>query len=118
MIAVVTILVAFPCGFLIRNRLAASTTYAIAYLWAFVFQTLYLTLDALDGGANPAFEPGTFPLSYGLVTLAIFIAGFGLVQLGHRFGRHRRGRRGPDARSTATVAEPGTDSSAPAHLTA
>jgi len=37
MIAVVTILIAFPTGFFLRSRLAANTAYAIAYLWAFVF---------------------------------------------------------------------------------
>ncbi len=32
MIAVVTILVVLPCGFFFRSRLAANTTYAVAYL--------------------------------------------------------------------------------------
>ena len=48
MIAVVTLLVAFPAGYFFGSRLAANTTYAVAYLWAFVFQTLYLVLDALE----------------------------------------------------------------------
>jgi len=88
-IALVTLLLAFPAGRFLPSRLAASTAYAIAYLWAFVFQTLYLLLDSLGGGAEPAFEVGEFPLSYGVVTLAIFLAGFGLVELGAR----RRNRR-------------------------
>ena len=100
MIAVVTLLAAFPLGFLFSSRLAANTTYAVAYLWAFTFQTLYLLLDSLDGGSNPAFVTDTFPLSYGLVTLAIFGVGFGLVQLGH-WVRARRQRRMP-ASSLAT----------------
>jgi hypothetical protein len=86
MIAVVTLLLAVPLGYLVRSRLAASTAYAIAYLWAFVFQTLYLLLDSLGGGSGgsaPAFEAGDFPWQYGVVTLAIFAAGFGLVNLGH-----------------------------------
>jgi hypothetical protein len=83
MIAVITLLLAFPAGYLLRSRLAANVTYAIAYLWAFGFQTLYLLLDALGGGKNPAFEPGEFPLSYGVVTLVIFGVGFGLVWVGH-----------------------------------
>ena len=83
MIAVVTILLAFPLGYLVRSRLAASTAYAVAYLWAFVFQTLYLTLDSLGDSSNPAFEAGDFPWQYGVVTLAIFGVGFGLVNLGH-----------------------------------
>jgi hypothetical protein len=98
MIAVVTILSAFPLGYVLHSRLAANTAYAIAYLWAFVFQTLYLTLDMLGGGKNPAFDPGTFPLSYGLVAVAIFVVGFGLVNLGH----WARGRRQASSRSSRT----------------
>lgn len=89
MIAVVTILAAFPLGFLLTNRLAANVAYAVAYLWAFVFQSTYLMLNALGGGANPAFETGEFPWSYGLVTLAIFAVGFGLVHLGQRVSAAR-----------------------------
>lgn len=95
MIAVVTLLAAFPLGYLLRSHLAANTAYAIAYLWAFAFQTLYLLLDALDPGASaPAFEAGEFPLSYGAVTLGIFAVGFGLVALG-RYVAVRRGRTVP-----------------------
>ena len=93
MIAIVTILAAFPLGFLLRSRLAAATTYAVAYLWAFTFQTLYLLLDSLDGGAAPAFETGEFPVGYGVVTLAILLVGLGLVEVGHRVGARRRERR-------------------------
>jgi hypothetical protein len=94
MIAVVTILSAFALGYLMSSRLAANTTYAVAYLWAFTYQTLYLILDSFGGtSANPAFEPSSFPLSYGLVTLAIFAVGFGLVEAGHRFRIRRRSGR-------------------------
>ena len=91
MIAVVTILLAFPLGFFLRSHLAANTAYAIAYLWAFVYQGVYLLLDAMNGGRD-AFDPKEFPLSYGLVALAIFGVGFGLVALGHRVGSKRRTR--------------------------
>ena len=93
MIAAVTVLSAFALGYFFRSRLAAMTTYAVAYLWAFVFQTLFLLLDALGGGANPAFQPGEFPLSYGLVTLAILVVGFPLVEGGHRVAARRKGGR-------------------------
>ncbi len=96
MIAVVTILLAFPLGFRLASRPAARTAYAVAYLWAFTFQTLYLTLDALRPEVtNPAFEPGGFPLAYGLVALGIFLAGFGLVELGHLVARRRNAHRVP-----------------------
>ena len=91
MIAVVTILLAFPLGFFLRSHLAANTAYAIAYLWAFVYQGVYLLLDAMNGGRD-AFDPKEFPLSYGLVALAIFGVGFGLVALGHWVGSKRRTR--------------------------
>ena len=95
MIAVVTILAAFPLGYFLRSHLAANTAYAIAYLWAFVFQTLYLLLDALLPAASaPAFEVGEFPLSYGVFTLGVFAVGFGLVALG-RYVAVRRGRTVP-----------------------
>jgi hypothetical protein len=100
MIAIVTILLAFPLGFFLRSHLAANTAYAIAYLWAFVFQGIYLMLDMLDGGKNPAFEPDTFPASYGVVAASIFAVGFGLVALGRRVGRGRRVRRQESSRSS------------------
>jgi hypothetical protein len=91
MIAVITLLVAFPAGYFLSSRLAANTTYAIAYLWALVFQTLYLTLDSLSGtSTSPAFTTQEFPLSYGLVTLLIFGVGFGLVAAGHWLRSRRR----------------------------
>lgn len=97
MIAVVTVLCAFPLGFFMRSRLAAGTTYAVAYLWAFTFQTLYLQLDSLNSGKTlndePAFTADEFPWEYGVVTLAVFVAGFGLVNLGHWLGARRAARR-------------------------
>jgi hypothetical protein len=114
-IAVVTILCAFPLGYLLSNRLAAHTTYAISYLWAFVFQSVYLLLDSLNGGKDPAFETSTFPLSYGVVTLAVFTVGFGLVELGHRAGRGRRERRQASSRSPVSTGA-GTNTGAGARL--
>ncbi len=89
MIAVVTVLLAFPLGYLLRSHLAANVAYAIAYLWAFTFQSLYLTLSWV-GGDDSAFSKDGFPLSYGIVATVIFAVGFGLVALGHRVGTRRR----------------------------
>ena len=106
MIAVVTLLCAFPLGYLVRSRLAASTTYAVAYLWAFTFQTLYLMLDSLNAGRTlndePAFETGDFPWQYGVVTLLIFVVGFGLVNLGH-WVRQRRQASSVDGEAAASA---------------
>ena len=94
MIAVVTVLSAFALGFLMTSRVAANTTYAFAYLWAFTYQTLYLTIDSFSGTSdNPAFDPSDFPLAYGVVTLAIFLVGFALVEGGRRFRARRNSRR-------------------------
>ena len=90
MIAVVTILLAAPLGYLVRSRLVANTTYAVAYLWAFTFQTLYLLLDSLGGGSDPAFVTGHFPAAYGAVALTIFAVGFGLTEAAHRLAAWRR----------------------------
>jgi hypothetical protein len=118
MIAIVTILCAFPLGFFLRSRLAANTAYAIAYLWAFVFQGIYLMLDSLSNGKalndDPAFVADEFPWQYGVVPLLIFVAGFGLVSLGHRVGRGRRERRQASSRSALT----GTTASAASGNTA
>ena len=93
MIAIAVVLVAFPAGYLLRSHLAANVTYAIAYLWAFTYQGLYLT-RAWVGGDYSAFpkDSTAFPISYGLVTLGIFAVGFGLVALGHRVGARRAAR--------------------------
>lgn len=93
MIAAATILLAFPLGFVLRSHLAANMAYAVAYLWAFVFQGLYLTRMWV-GGDDSAFpkDPDTIPVSYGLVSAAIFAVGFGLVALGQRLGSRRRSR--------------------------
>ena len=111
MIALVTVLLAFPLGYLVRGRLAASTAYAVAYLWAFVFQSIYLLLDSLDGGANPAFEVGEFPWSYGAVTLAIFGVGFGLLNFGHWL-KARSSRTGTRASATKGNAAASANASA------
>ena len=85
MIAVVTLVLCVPLGWFARSRLVANTTYAVAYLWAFVYQTLYLSLDASSG----AFSTDEFPLPYGLMTAAVFAVGFGLIAGAHEVRRRR-----------------------------
>ena len=89
MIAIITVLFAFPLGYFLRSRLAAYLAYGLAYLWAFTFQTLYLLLDSMAQRDGAAFDTDSFPLSYGLVTLSIFAAGFAIVTLGHWLRRRR-----------------------------
>jgi hypothetical protein len=90
MIAAVTVLLALPLGYLLRSHLAANVGYAIAYLWAFSFQNVYLTRSWV-GGDESAFpkDPDTLPIEYGAVAAGIFAVGFGLVALGHRLAARR-----------------------------
>jgi hypothetical protein len=90
MIAIVTVLLALPLGYALRSHLAANVAYAIAYLWAFTFQGLYLTRMWV-GGDDSSFpkNPDTIPISYALISAAIFGVGFGLVALGHRLRARR-----------------------------
>lgn len=92
MIAIVTVLTAFPLGFFLRSRTSAVLAYVALYCWAFTFQSVYLMLYSLHGDANPAFTVGHYPLSYGVVTASIYAVGHGLVFLGHRVGAARRSR--------------------------
>jgi hypothetical protein len=89
-IAVVTILFALPLGYLVRNPVAAYVGYVAVYAWAFTYQGVYLMLSRVDGDYS-AFPRDGFPLSYGLVTLGVYVVGFGLVTMG-RWLRTRRTR--------------------------
>ena len=93
MIALVTLLVAFPAGYFLRSRVAANVAYVAAYSWAFSMQGIYLTRSWV-GGDDSAFpkDPDGFPVEYLGVSVAIYAVGFGLVALGHRVGSRRRAR--------------------------
>ncbi|TCC59525.1 hypothetical protein E0H73_23105 [Kribbella pittospori] len=101
MVAVVTILFAFPLGFFLRNRLAAYVAYIAIFAYSFTFQTLYL-LRAWVGDSTQAFpaDPETLPLGYLAVTGGIYVVGFLLVACGHHIGSKRR------SRSTAVDLDP------------
>lgn len=104
MIAIVTVLLAFVLGFTMTSWFAASVVYALAYLWAFTFQTLYLLLDSMAEGDAAAFPAGEFPLSYGLATLAVLGVGFALVAVGHWMATRRRGPKETGRESQTTPA--------------
>ena len=93
MVAIVTVLFAFPLGFFLRNRLAAYVAYIAIFAYSFTFQTLYL-MRAWVGGDHSAFsaDPEKLPLDYLAVTVSIYIVGFLLITLGHRLGSKRRSR--------------------------
>ena len=93
MIAIATVLFAFPLGFFLRNRLSAYVAYVAIFGYCFTFQTLYL-LRAWVGDSHKAFpaDPDTLPFAYFVVTAGIYVVGNLLVALGHRVGTKRRTR--------------------------
>jgi hypothetical protein len=90
---IVTLLVAFPLGYLIRQRLVAYLAFVAANSFLFTFQSTELTREWV-GGSSDAFpkDPQTIPWAYGLVNLAIYGLGFGLVTLGGIAATRRRTR--------------------------
>jgi hypothetical protein len=103
---IVMLLAPLPIGFFMRNRLAAFVTYIALHGFVFTFQTLNLIIEWV-GGSQEAFGPypkasSSNVFSYGVVNLAIFAIGLGLVYLGHRLGARRRARAaGPVALDSA-----------------
>lgn len=94
MIAIVA-LAAFPLGLLIRNRMAAYLVYAVAFGHVYTFQTANLVMEWSNGAtaAFPSSESqqqldGT--IGYFLFTTVVFVAGFGLLALGHWLRNRRR----------------------------
>ncbi|MFI0352271.1 hypothetical protein [Actinomadura sp. 9N407] len=95
MIAIVVIVLALPIGLLIRNRLGAYLAFAVIFAQVYTFQTGLLVMQWTNG-ADDAFPRSDSPelldgtIGYLLFTSVIYIAGFGLVTLGHWLrNRHR-----------------------------
>ena len=93
MIAVLTLLTAFPLGLLVRRRTVAYLAYGLAFAHVFTFQTLTLLLGWQTGDRS-AFGTGeSVPWDYLLVSSAIYAVGMGLVTLGAVLRARREGRR-------------------------
>jgi hypothetical protein len=98
-IALLTLLVAFPIGFLVRTRLAAYVAYGLAFAHVFTWQTASL-LMAWTNGDHSAFPANagegdsitTLPWGYLTFTSLVYAVGFGLVTLGHWLRARRSGR--------------------------
>lgn len=88
---IVAVLVPFPLGFFVRNRMAAYLAYVAVYSFTFTYQTMELLREWVRGddaafprdAASPAWQ-------YALVNLVIYAAGIGLVTLGHTVRNRRR----------------------------
>ena len=92
---VLMVLLPFPLGFRVRQRLVAFVSYTAAHAFVFTIQTALLVLE-WAGGSSRAFG-GVFPeyrqtefAGYAAVNLIIYAVGLGLVVLGHRVASTRR----------------------------
>lgn len=91
---ILLVIAPFPLGYFIRSRTVAYITYIAVQAFVFTYQTADLVLEWV-GGSKTAFGPyphasGQHIVGYGIVNLAIYAAGLGLVTLGaHLAGRRR-----------------------------
>lgn len=90
---ILTLAVAFPLGYFFRQRLVAFLAYVGVHSFAFTFQSTQLTREWV-GGSTQAFpkNPDTIVWAYGLVNLAIYGLGLGLVALGGIVATRRQTR--------------------------
>ena len=93
MTLILAILVAFPIGWFVRQRQTGFVVYTALQSFLFTFQTGFLVLEWV-GGSTSAFGP--YPkfshgegVSYGVVNLAIYALGIGLLVLGQRLRAKR-----------------------------
>jgi hypothetical protein len=94
---ILTILVGFPLGFLIRSRSQAILSYVLVDSYLFTFQTAFLIMQWADGdehafgarGRDWSAERTTMFFAYLVLNGVIVAIGVGLVILGHKV-RSRR----------------------------
>ena len=97
MTAVLTVLVAFPLGYFVRNRIAGFLVYGLLMAFLFTFQTANLVMEWVNG-ADAAFaqtsSSSLLDVTWGYLAVNVFIyaAGIGLVVLG-QLVRVRRDRQ-------------------------
>jgi hypothetical protein len=98
-IALLTILVALPLGFLVRRRLVAYVAYGLAFAHVYTWQTAALLMEWTKGGyaafpesAGTGDSISTMPWGYLSFTTLVYAVGFGLVALGHWLRARRTGR--------------------------
>lgn len=91
---IVMLVASIPLGLFMRNRLAGYLAYTALHAFVFTFQTMMLMMEWINGdrsafGPYPAFDSAW---AYGLVNLAIYGVGLGLVTVGQRIARRRRAK--------------------------
>jgi hypothetical protein len=90
---ILMVLAPFPIGWFVRHRLTAYVVYIALQSFLFTFQTAELVMEWIGGskqafGPYPKFSKGEF-VSYGVVNLAIYAVGLGLLTLGYRLRARR-----------------------------
>ena len=98
---ILTILVGFPLGFLIRSQTHAVVTYVLVDSYLFTFQTAFLLMQWADGdehafgarGGAWTAERTTMVFSYLVLNGVIVAVGIALVILGHRIRARRTSAR-------------------------
>lgn len=100
MIAILTVLIALPLGYLVRRRLVAYVAYGLAFAHVYTFQTASLLMEWTKGSdaafprtAGTPESIGDMPWGYFTFTTVGYAVGFGLVTLGHWLGARRDSRR-------------------------
>ena len=99
---ILTGLLGFPLGFLIRSRGPAVLTYVLVDSYLFTFQTAFLTMQWVDGdqhafgarGGTWSAERTTMFVSYLVLNGVIVAVGIGLVILGHQVRSRLAASRG------------------------
>jgi hypothetical protein len=93
---IIMLVAPFPLGYLIRHRMAAYLAYVALHSFVFTFQSTTV-LKEWTGGDYSAFakNPVATDWAYGLVNIAVYAAGLGLVArlLGRRPAPARRPAR-------------------------
>jgi hypothetical protein len=98
-IAILTVLVAFPLGWFVRNRVAGFLAYGLLMAHLYTYQTALLVMEWVNG-ADAAFaqtsSTSLLDVSWGYlaVTSLIYAVGLGLVALGQRLRTRRDTARG------------------------
>ena len=94
---ILTVLLGFPLGFLIRSRRNAVFTYVLIDSYLFTFQTAFLLMQWVDGDDHAFGARGgdwtamrtTQVVSYLVLNGVIVALGVALVALGHRVRTRR-----------------------------
>ena len=99
MIAILTLLAAFPLGYFLQNRTSAYLAFGLGFAHLFAFQTAQLVLEATRGSKAAFGDVNSADwnwfgdtIGYLIVTTVIYAVGLGLVTGGHAVAK-RRARR-------------------------